>query len=77
MSKGQSLTKEFDDKKAKYLIEKHNLAILIVSFTKTITVASEKHFKNLSTFTFHIDTMKQYKSIRIDIDQTNKTLEQL
>ncbi|CAF3107152.1 unnamed protein product, partial [Rotaria sp. Silwood2] len=61
----------------KYAEKEHDLAVLILSFTKAITVAPEKRLKNLSPFTFHIDTMKQYKSIRIDIDQTNKTLEQL
>ncbi|CAF3981603.1 unnamed protein product, partial [Rotaria sp. Silwood1] len=61
----------------KYAEKEHDLAILILSFTKAITVAPEKRLKNLSPFSFHVDTMKQYKAIRIDIDQTNKTLELL
>jgi crossover junction endonuclease EME1 len=61
----------------KFTENEHNLALLILSFTKAVTVAPEKRLKNLSPFSFHVDTMKQYKPIRIDIDQGNKTLEQL
>ncbi|CAF0777019.1 unnamed protein product [Adineta steineri] len=61
----------------KYAENEHDLATLILSFTKAITVAPEKRLKNLSPFTFHVDTMKQYKAIRVDIDQPNKTLESL
>lgn len=61
----------------KFTENDHNLSSLILSFTKAITVAPEKRLKNLSPFSFHVDTMKQYKPIRIDIDQTNKTLDQL
>jgi crossover junction endonuclease EME1 len=61
----------------KYAENEHDLALLILSFTKAITVAPEKRLKNLSPFTFHVDTMKQFKAIRIDVDQANKTLEQL
>jgi crossover junction endonuclease EME1 len=61
----------------KFAENEHDLALLILSFTKAVTVAPEKRLKNLSPFSFHVDTMKQYKPIRIDIDQGNKTLEQL
>jgi len=61
----------------KYAENDHDLASLILSFTKAITVAPEKRLKNLSPFSFHADTMKQYKPIRVDIDQANKTLDQL
>ena len=61
----------------KYAESDHDLILLILSYTKAITVAPEKRLKNSSPFTFHVDTMKQYKPIRIDIDQGNKTLEQL
>jgi crossover junction endonuclease EME1 len=61
----------------KFTENEHDLALLILSFTKAVTVAPEKRLKNLSPFSFHVDTMKQYKPIRIDIDQGNKTLEQL
>ena len=61
----------------KFAENDHDLASLILSFTKAITVAPEKRLKNLSPFSFHVDTMKQYKAIRVDIDQANKTLEPL
>jgi crossover junction endonuclease EME1 len=61
----------------KYAENDRDLASLILSFTKAVTVAPEKRLKNLSPFTFHVDTMKQFKAIRIDIDQTTKTLDQL
>lgn len=61
----------------KYAENDHDLASLIFSFTKAVTVAPEKRLKNLSPFSFHVDTMKQYKAIRIDMDQSNKTLDQL
>jgi crossover junction endonuclease EME1 len=61
----------------KFAENEHDLASLILSFTKAVTVAPEKRLKNLSPFSFHVDTMKQYKPIRIDIDQNNKTLDQL
>lgn len=61
----------------KFAEKDHDLASLILSFTKAVTVAPEKRLKNLSPFSFHVDTMKQYKPIRVDIDQTNKTLDQL
>ncbi|UJR22847.1 hypothetical protein I4U23_025876 [Adineta vaga] len=61
----------------KYAENDHDLASLIFSFTKAVTVAPEKRLKNLSPFTFHVDTLKQYKPIRVDIDQGNKTLESL
>ena len=61
----------------KYAENEHDLASLILSFTKAVTVAPEKRLKNMSPFSFHVDAMKQYKPIRVDIDQANKTLEQL
>ena len=61
----------------KYVEHDHDLAALVLSFTKAVTVAPEKRLKNLSPFSFHVDTMKQFKPIRVDIDQTNKTLESL
>lgn len=61
----------------KFAENDHDLASLILSFTKAITVAPEKRLKNLSPFSFHVDAMKQFKPIRVDIDQGNKTLDQL
>ena len=54
-----------------------DLASLILSFTKAVTVAPEKRLKNLSPFSFHVDSMKQMKPIRVDIEHGNKTLEPL
>lgn len=61
----------------KFAENDHDLASLILSFTKAITVAPEKRLKNLSPFSFHVDAMKQFKAIRVDIDQGNKTLDLL
>jgi hypothetical protein len=61
----------------KYADNEHDLATLILSFTKAVTVAPEKRLKHLSPFTFHVDTLKQFKPIRIDTNQTSRTLEQL
>jgi crossover junction endonuclease EME1 len=61
----------------KYAEQDHDLSALLLSFTKAVTVAPEKRLKNLSPFTFHVDTLKQFKAIRVDIDQANKTLEPL
>ena len=61
----------------KYAEQDHDLAALVLSFTKAVTVAPEKRLKNLSPFTFHVDTLKQFKAIRVDIDQANKSLEPL
>ncbi|CAF1530386.1 unnamed protein product [Rotaria magnacalcarata] len=61
----------------KFAEKDNDLALLILSFTKAVTVAPEKRLKNSSPFSFHVDAMKQYKPIRVDIDQTNKTLDQL
>ena len=61
----------------KFAENDHDLSSLILSFTKAVTVAPEKRLKNLSPFSFHVDTLKQYKAIRVDIDQANKTLDLL
>ena len=61
----------------KFAENEHDLATLILSFTKAVTVAPEKRLKNLSPFSFHVDTLKQFKPIRVDIDHANKTLEPL
>ena len=61
----------------KFAENDHDLSTLILSFTKAVTVAPEKRLKNLSPFSFHVDTLKQFKPIRVDIDQANKTLEPL
>ena len=61
----------------KFAENDHDLSTLILSFTKAVTVAPEKRLKNLSPFSFHVATLKQFKPIRVDIDQTNKTLEPL
>ncbi|CAF0786059.1 unnamed protein product [Adineta ricciae] len=61
----------------KFAENDHDLSSLILSFTKAVTVAPEKRLKNMSPFSFHVDTLKQYKAIRVDIDQANKTLDSL
>lgn len=61
----------------KYAENAQDLSTLILSFTKAVTVAPEKRLKNLSPFNFHVDTMKQFKAIRVDIENGNKTLENL
>ncbi|CAF0909856.1 unnamed protein product [Didymodactylos carnosus] len=61
----------------KYVENDNDLALLVLSFTKAVSVAPQKRLKNQSPFTFHVDSMKKLKAIRIDPENSNQCLQLL
>lgn len=61
----------------KFAERDEDLANLILSFTKSVTVAPEKRLKNLAPFSFHVDSLKQMKSVRVDLENGKTSLETL